>query len=299
MARAKKRAARRTSNARWWWIGGAVALVVVAAIGWWMLANPASSNPSVISTLNTRDYHSLAFHPTNPEILYFGHHGGIMQSMDGGRTWNALPTIQQDAMGMAIARSDPNLITIAGHNVLSQSRDGGRTWQSLPSNLPGLDLHAFAIHPTNPQTYYAYSAGFGLFKSQDSGVTWNLVSRDVPPSTTSIAIQAGEPETILIGSGQEGLQTSDNGGKTWTRRASDKFQAVIGLARTDAGELLAATEQGVFASANGGAVWTRLNVDTGVALALAVSPSSPQRLVVVNDKGQVFRSDDGGTTWGK
>ncbi|MCC7165556.1 MAG: hypothetical protein IT331_23870 [Anaerolineae bacterium] len=249
--------------------------------------------------MNTRDYHSLAFHPNNPDVLYFGHHGGMMQSSDGGKSWIPLASLQQDAMSIAIPRDDPNVITIAGHDVLSQSNDGGKTWRPLTTNLPGTDIHAFAVNPTNAREFYAFVAGFGLFKSDDGGAMWTSLNRAVPPSTTSIAIRADAPQTIFLGSGQQGLFESGDGGVTWTGIPSNTFQSAIALALNNQNELFVATELGVFKSADSGATWTRLNVDTDVALALAISPSNPQRLAVVNDKGQVFRSDDGGATWGQ
>lgn len=299
MVKARKRPARRQSNARWWWVGGAIALVAVAAILWWVFANPASSsNPSSISTVNARDYHALAFHPNNPDVLFFGHHGGILQSNDGGKSWTPLPSIQQDAMSIAIPRSDPNDMTIAGHNVLSTSSDGGKTWRALTTNLPGTDIHAFTVNPNKPGEFYAFVVGFGLFTSADGGATWTNVSGAVPPTTTSLAISRDTPQIIYLGGGSQGLFRSGDGGKTWMAIVPAPFQAAISLALNDQNELFVTTERGVFKTADDGQTWKRSNVDTGVARALAISPSNPQRIAVVNEKGQVFRSDDGGSTWG-
>lgn len=32
------------------------------------------------------DFHALAFGPTEPDVVFFGHHNGVMRSQDGGRT---------------------------------------------------------------------------------------------------------------------------------------------------------------------------------------------------------------------
>lgn len=300
MTRNKKRVRLQSESNRKRWILIALgALVLPAIVVWWLTSDSSTTNSVALATLNARDYHALAFHPQNPDVLFFGHHGGLMQSNDGGKSWRPMASVQQDAMSIAIPRDDANLITIAGHNVLSQSNDGGKTWRALATNLPGTDIHAFAVNPTNAREFYAYVAGFGLFKSVDGGATWTILNRTVPPSTSSIALRGDTPQIMFLGAGQQGLLKSSDGGTTWTRISMTPFQATIALALNGENELFAATEQGVFKSVNDGATWVRLNVDSGVTLALAISPSNTQRIALVNERGQVFRSDDGGVTWGK
>lgn len=299
MTRNKKRVRLPSESKRNLWILIALALVgALAALVWWFTSNTPATNSTALATLSTRDFHALAFHPQNPEVLFFGHHGGMMQSSDGGKSWSSVASLQQDAMSIAIPRSDANLVFVAGHNVLSTSNDGGKTWDALTTNLPGTDIHAFVVNPMNAREFYAYVAGFGLFKSVNGGAIWTSLNRTVPPSTSSIVLGSHMPQTMFLGSGQ-GLFKSSDGGAIWTRVSTPAFQAAIALAVNDQDELFAATERGVFKSSDNGAAWTRLNVESGVTLALAMSPSNPQRIVIVNDKGQVFRSDDGGVTWNK
>src|SRR5437867_1497106 len=40
-----------------------------------------------LGSILAADYHSLAFSAKDPSVLYFGHHNGVMQSADGGRSW--------------------------------------------------------------------------------------------------------------------------------------------------------------------------------------------------------------------
>ncbi len=299
MTRNKKRVCLPSESKRNVWILLALTLIgTLAALVWWFGSNAPASNSGALATLNTRDVHALVFHPQNPDALFFGHHGGMMQSGDGGKSWSPLASLQQDAMSIAIPRSDANLVFIAGHNVLSASSDGGKTWRTLTTNLPGTDIHAFAVNPMNAREFYAFAAGFGLFTSADGGTTWTSLNRTVPPNTSSIALGSAMPQSMFLGSGQ-GLFKSGDGGITWTRVSTPAFQSALALALNDRNELFAATEQGVFKSSDDGATWTRLNVESGVTLALALSPSNFQRIAIVNEKGQVFRSDDGGVTWGK
>lgn len=40
-----------------------------------------------VGSVHALDYHSLAFSPSDRNTLFFGHHSGIMESQDGGKTW--------------------------------------------------------------------------------------------------------------------------------------------------------------------------------------------------------------------
>ncbi|MBI5029261.1 MAG: hypothetical protein HZB51_01945 [Chloroflexi bacterium] len=68
---------------------------------WVFLVGAFSDVPVSISALNTTDYHTLAFDPRDPNIVYFGHHNGVMKNIDGGVTW--LPMLRQGDVTLAPA----------------------------------------------------------------------------------------------------------------------------------------------------------------------------------------------------
>ncbi len=83
-------------------------------------------------------------------------------------------------------------------------------------------------------------------------------------------------------------------------------QIILSLAYDPATDTLyAGTRQGIFKlavsganlTADEGTTWTRLGLATDV-WALAVSPADPRVLLAVDIQGQVFRSEDGGFSWG-
>ncbi len=81
------------------------------------LTRGGPTEPAAWSRLGTQDVHSLAF-VGDPQHLLFGHHNGIAETRDGGKTWAPLP-VSDDAMGMAAA--DDGSIVIAGHEVFTAS----------------------------------------------------------------------------------------------------------------------------------------------------------------------------------
>jgi photosystem II stability/assembly factor-like uncharacterized protein len=63
----------------------------------------------------------------------------------------------------------------------------------------------------------------------------------------------------------------------------------------------AGTEGGLYKTTDGAATWSKLPFPGNIAVALAVSPAQPKRVLAIkfhDGKGEVFRSDDGGQTWG-
>ena len=95
-----------------------------------------------------------------------------MTSLDGGRTWSALP-ILRDAMGVGPAPDGS--IVIAGHQGLEESRDDGLSWAPVPANLPSLDIHGFARSLTDPAGLWAYLAEGGVYESTEGGSRWARV----------------------------------------------------------------------------------------------------------------------------
>ena len=67
-----------------------------------------------------------------------------------------------------------------------------------------------------------------------------------------------------------------------------------------AGRLYATTlgpDAGLYVSGDDSANWTRLGL-SDTLLAVAVSPHDPNRLIAVNQRGEVFANRDAGQTWG-
>ena len=106
-----------------WFIPAVLAAIVMvgAAV---FLSRRSTGEPTPWARLATQDVHSLAFVDDYPDRLLFGHHGGLLASADGGRSWTEMP-VRQDAMSTSTA--DDGSIVIAGHEVFSASRDGGAT----------------------------------------------------------------------------------------------------------------------------------------------------------------------------
>jgi photosystem II stability/assembly factor-like uncharacterized protein len=280
---------------------GAGFVLVFTAILWLVFSNRQSEDSGArpISHLTTADFHSLAFSLTEPDTVYFGHHHGLLVSHNGGRDWESSALHDVDAMALALPSSDPRIMYAAGHDVFFKSLDGGESWASVVTNLPGLDLHGFAVDPENAGHVYAHVVGYGIFGSQDGGSTWTQLSDAVPSSTFNLAVGA-DPQTLYAAAAQAGLLRSTDGGHTWATLNEIPDQGAIAVAYARAsGDLYVSTlgaQAGLYVSGDDGQSWTFAGLK-GTFLAIAVSPIEPTHLIVVDKNGDVFASRDSGLSW--
>jgi len=268
---------------------------------------PQSGPPGpVLAVLETADFHSLAFSPENPDVVFFGHHNGVMRSDDGGRTWR--PVVARpnfDAMALAVHPAVPRRIYVAGHNIFMVSPDGGASWQPVWHNLPYDDIHGFALSPRDPNRLYAFVIGHGLFISTDGGVSWTRLSTALPQDVMSLAAAGGEPEVLFAGSMGSGVLKSEDGGRTWRPSSNglgSRRVMALGVNPADQRVVYAGTDDGLYRSDDGGATWRRLPFPGRNAAAVAVSPAGPNVVLAVEAagprQGRLYRSEDGGLSWG-
>jgi photosystem II stability/assembly factor-like uncharacterized protein len=232
---------------------------------------------------STADIRSFAADPTSPQTVYAGGiNARVYKSTDGGGKWTQVNTnMPIDLRGdfEAWLKSKSPLPTYSEEE-LEQHRETIRMAAvkdketGSSRGLTGTDVCSLAIDPSSPQTLYAITSGYnstnGIFKSTDSGKSWNAVMKGLPevpgytqvmiaPSSSNILYAISEPSTAKAGPGG-GVFKSTDSGSTWT--PADK-----GLPK-------------------------------GGVRSLAIDPSSPQTVYAgVPGVAGVYKSTDGGNTW--
>ena len=279
---------------RSWLLLPLVALLLVA--GWWFLVRApqvavAPATGTVLAAYRPADVHALQVSPTDERTVVFGHHRGMLVSHDGGALWVPATGANGDAMGVALPPGSQTEFA-AGHDIFMRSDDGGRTWATVRPALPGTDIHGFAASAVTPNTFYAYVVGSGLFKSADTGKTWQKAG-DASGATMSMTVAKSGGTDILYANTMEGVQRSRDGGKSW-----EPVREVGGATLNAVGETVyAAAGAVVLASSDGGMTWERKTFTRGGAVLVAAAPSNPKTVYVLTDKLEVWRSADGGANW--
>lgn len=196
-----------------------------------------------------------------------------------------------------------------------KSTDGGATWNSSFDFVSSISVADIAINPRNPDTVYAatgdgygyevggdfwgglYSAG--VLMSTDGGNTWQSTGLTYAQTNSEIiqrlVIKPDEPE-VLLASTRNNLFRSTNGGQTWTSvRSGHHFDIEFHPTRPDT--VFASDVSRLLMSINGGASWTVMQSSLcNGRISLALSAANVNRIFILCEDGELYRSDDLGVT---
>lgn len=149
------------------------------------------------------------------------------------------------------------------------SDDGGASWTEQEGTaLQGLNITSIVVHPENPDTAWAATAGAGVFRTDDGGLTWTPSASNFAPRNLvmDLDIDPLNPDLLFAAVYGGAIYRSSDGGLTWTQSAAgldpnDLIQTVaVDPVRPNviyAGSL----SQGVFLSEDSGGTWRALDTD--------------------------------------
>ncbi len=117
---------------------------------------------------------ALEIDPGNPDTLYAGGFGGILQkSTDGAASWVTLDTgISQISRVTSVAVDPVNSSLVYAATTFDgvyKSEDGGDTWAEYSEGLPTVTVRTLEINPADPRRVYAAPAYFGVFRYEPEG----------------------------------------------------------------------------------------------------------------------------------
>ena len=304
---------------RWLAAGVSAAVVALGLVGTPIAAQVAARvAPDVYSRLAWRHIgpegnriSAVAGVPGQPLVYYAGSaSGGIHKTADGGVTWDPIFDSQPvHSIGdIAVAPSDPSTVWVGtgeacirshisvGEGIF-KSTDAGRTWARMGLEQTGR-IGKIVIHPQNPDVVLACALGHaygpqqerGVFRTTDGGKNWERVLFvDENTGCSDLDVDPTNPRKLFAGMWQfdiktwgresggpgSGLFTSNDGGTTWSRLRGQ------GLPTREVGKVKVS-----FAPSNADRVYAMIETGDGV-------PWKGKE----TDRGQVWRSEDGGRTW--
>jgi photosystem II stability/assembly factor-like uncharacterized protein len=248
----------------------------------------------------------LTIDPHDANILYAGTEPiDVFISRDAGQSWNRLDSVWDIPWVQTI---DYPVATVEPH------------------------VRDIAIDPNNPGTMYvALQVGY-MLKTTDGGARWELLNKDVDADVHTIVLHPQNTKKVYIATGGHdarkgttkgrALYSSDDAGQSWQPMAAEfreEYSVPLAIHPTKSNVLYSALANGqpgqwrkrstgaeafLIQSTDGGKSWTKLDNELSKANqsfieAFAFEPANPDRMYAAQQNGDLFGSEDSGTSWFK
>ncbi|MDX2183079.1 MAG: hypothetical protein SFW08_03745 [Gemmatimonadaceae bacterium] len=257
---------------------------------------------------------ALVVHPTRPDVAWVAAIGdpfkptptrGVFRTTDGGATWTKSLFVSDStgAVDLELKPDDPNtiyavmwrgerkpwtIISGATEGGVYKSIDGGATWAKLGGGLPtGLwgkgDLAVSSAQPNRVYLLLEAQPGQGLWRSDDAGLTWSLVSTqngllNRPFYYTNVDADPQSADVVYVSN--ESFFRSTDGGKTFRVRPTphgDNHD--LWIHPRNSRLMIGSNDGGAAVSFNGGDTWTtQYNQPTAEIYQVAVDDQWPYRI---------------------
>jgi len=248
--------------------------------------------------------YQVAFHPTDPAILYAVTPGGLYRTTDTGSSWQLIKgDFGNSVYSIAVSSGAPDRVLLAGSNsTIYASEDRGAHFETR--NNGGAPNGLNVRMSRDGKTAY-YSAGTKVFRSTDGGTTWHagpaIPGTDSQQLIGALDIDPADSKVVYASVFGLGIFRSPDGGDTWQSLANTPaaVSKVLSFAvdPTNGQRLLTTTETGVYLSVDGGASWGTTPVLTGYISDIDIDPTSPDTLYAMGTLGELKKSVDGGQHW--
>jgi photosystem II stability/assembly factor-like uncharacterized protein len=153
--------------------------------------NGGRSWTAINNGLNDTRVIALVMDPSTPATLYAATQSfdtgnfGVYKTTDGGATWN----LRKNGMGsnativcLAIDPVSPSTLYAAlqtsnANGRVFKTTDGADNWTQVGTGVPSVGFNSLTVDPHNNATLYATAlvSPAGIFRSVDSGATWNPI----------------------------------------------------------------------------------------------------------------------------
>ena len=313
-------------------VGGGVWKTIDAGNTWLPISDTNFTSSSV---------GAIAVARSNPNIIYAGmgevemrsnvsFGDGVYKSNDAGKTWKHMGLNNADAIGSIVVHpQNADLVYVASmgkifgpnnERGLYRTKDGGASWQHILKYDDSTGCADIKMDPVNPLILYAsmwkakrtaYSLssggkGSGLFKSEDGGDTWKLISENpgMPKGLMGKIICTVSPVNhdrvfAVVENSKSGVYKSEDGGKNWELVSTKNdltqrpwyFSQIF--ADTKDENTLYVLNVEFFKSIDAGVTWKKITNHHGDNHDMWINPENPKNWIVGDDGGPEVTFDGG------
>ncbi len=225
--------------------------------------------------------------------IYAGMQSGLLQSTDGGKTWEEVVS-DLTPLGMPGVLVDPEnpdhvFIRLAFERVY-ESGDEGETWEA---RWNGMETHHVVLCiARSPAGELWAGTQDGLFRWDQPGESWERVP--LPATNQSVFAIAFEPEGEATYVGATGGLWWRRDGSGWVRCGTDRINhTVTALAVLPGGHIYAGTRYaGLYRSCDAGMTWHRVpGIPDDSSVNALLTDTQAGMVYVATDRG-LFRGQD-------
>ncbi len=268
---------------------------------------------SRIGLETSRQISAVRVHPQNPDVVYVAAQGdrwkgtsdrGVYKTVDGGKKWVQVlkgENLNSGPSDLSMDPTNPRILYAAmwdhqrspwtvrsggAGSGIWKTLDGGETWTRLSEGLPKLmGKIGVSVSPANPDRVYAIveAENGGLYRSDDAGKTWRLMTGDRLIQTRSwyymhVSADPKNPDVVWISNAP--LMKSIDGGRTFANvPATHGDNHGVWINPADSRYMINANDGGASVSLDGGASWsTQDNQPTAQFYHVAVDDAFPYKL---------------------
>lgn len=202
---------------------------------------------------NSEHIGKIVVHPDNSDVVYVAAYGplwsaggerGVYKTTDGGKTWEAILTIDEHTgvNDIIMDPRNPDVLYAAAHqrrrrvftyvgggpeSGIYKTTDGGKNWEKANRGLPAgkMGRIGLALAPSDPEILYAIveaeGRSGGFFVTTDRAASWERRSSYNTSGNyyQEIVVHPDNPEMIF--SLNTFNQVSKDGGRSWSNLGDD------------------------------------------------------------------------------
>lgn len=234
--------------------------IAAAAGGVWKTSNAGVTFSPVFDGQSAYSIGCVSIDPTNPNVIWVGtgennnqravgYGDGVYKSEDGGKTWKNVGLGKSEHIGnIEIDEKNGDVVYVSaygplwsagGERGIYKTTDGGKTWKQVLNVSENTGFNEVHIDPKHNNILYAaahqrrrhewtYISGgpeSAIYKSTDSGLTWNKLTNGIPANDMgriSLAISPVNTDiiyAIIEATEGKGFYKSTDRGASWSKQS--------------------------------------------------------------------------------
>ena len=219
---------------------------------------------------------------------------GIFISLTQGRCWQSRNSGIRSNHIAAMINYDGYLFGGSELGILFRSSDRGDLWMRIDSIHTAAGITAFLKSKKNS----LFCAGGDIYKSEDGGSTWKVISQLYVKSFSSYFDSTTGREYLLAAADDQGIWISTDDGDIWSPANNGILGYIEGVETNLRGYFYAASTNKIFRSTDFGTSWQIIYANDSLFINhVDVTVSSNDYIYAGFDPGKIFLSTDYGDTW--